>query len=308
MLFLYAVILLFGGIDMVDLLLEKFEGVQVDSAMRISPLDAEFCTAERISYERAHSLYTGFRKSLAEAVKLENEEWSARTGRPATVYRDVTYCKVSDTGGLDNIDDRIKNIQRTFIGAIKAYFTRKYDITLDSDAVYETLGQVEPDLSPSMPNAEWERLHDEHRARSSRLLHHNEIIDEILLQLDGLTFADRAVQEIKDNARQSAEDEFAIDKKVIRFKDCFTYSYPRYSHVLMAFWHYNTGLTSMAGSHWERELGSTLDRSDDKRVGSPYVFEGRNACKLRYFKSGRWDITFASAEHADTFAREYLGY
>jgi len=299
---------------MVDLLLEKFDAVQVDASARISPEDAEYCGGEQIAYERAHKLYTDFRNSLAVAIPLEMEDWAARTGNSVTDYRSTKYCETYNDGGLDQIDSRIKKIQGAFIDEIKSYFTRKYDIELDS-SIREKLGFNKPRRENSMSEEKWEAVLEEYRIKCSRPLHYNEIVDEILLQLDGLTFTDKVAQQIKDTAKLKAYDRnssrnkryFEIDKKVIRFEG-FTGLYENHNSILRALWHFNTGLTSMAGSYWSNRFCFSYQNERDRMVGTHDLGDSRKVCKFRYFKSGRWDITFGSEELAEAFARDYLGY
>lgn len=295
--------------------LEKFAQVKVDAAVRIPEDDAVYCKAEHQNYMAAHALYTVFRVHLAEGMELERKEWSARTGKTSVGHRSWAYLESYGDGGLDSIDKRIKEIQVNFIHGLVYYFADKYDIALNNDEVEKNLGFKAPEYSRYGSESKWELEMEAYRTKSTRLLHYNEIVDEILLQLDGLTFADKAIQQIKDNARNSAQNgyhhkaNFAVAKKTIKFCDSFSHWQEHHRNVLRALWHYATGSTSLAGTWWSREFDIHYSyHSEDKRVGSAYEFEDWKVRKFRYYKSGRWDITFATAEDADTFAREYLGY
>ena len=296
-------------------IMEKFANVKVDAAARIGPEDAAYCEAEQVNYDRAHKLYADFRAALAEGIKLENEEWSSRTGKSSVGHRTYAFLETYGDGGLGNIEKRVDEIQTNFIHGLVYYFAEKYNVSLSAGTVDKNLGLEKPEYDRHVSESRYENALAEYKTKSTRRLHYNEIVDEVLLQLGGLTFSDKAVQQIKDNAQEAAHNKYhnhchyTINKKVIQFKESFTHYDGQHSHVLLALWHFNTGLTSMGGSYWSRELDKRYSYySNDDRVGSPYEFEGQKACKMRYFKSGRWDITFASAELADTFAREYLGY
>lgn len=297
---------------MVDLLLEKFDNVQVDASARISPEDADYCDGEHLAYERAHKLYSGFRNALADTIVFEKEEWAARTGNEVTDYRSSKYCETGNEGGLDQIDTRIEKIQIEFIDALKSYFTQKYDIKLEV-SIREKLEFNKPRYESSMPEEKWDTLQEEYRVKCSRLLHYNEVVDEILLQLDGLSFNDKVAQQIKDDAKKKARDYyeskryFTVDKKVIRFES-FTGLYENHNSILRALWHFNTGLTSIAGTYWSNRFFFSFQSERDRMIGTHELGDNRKVCKFRYFKSGRWDITFGSEELADAFARDYLGY
>ena len=294
-------------------LLKKFENVKVDAAARIAPEDAAWCESEQANYSRAHKLYTDFRDAVSEAMAIEIEDWKVRNGG-VKPYRNK-YCDTYGDAGLSNIDKHVKEIQISFISGIRYYFSEKYGVKLDSNIMDTNLGMNAPKYN-RYSDSQWEEKQKLYEEWSTRALHYNEIVDEILLQLGGLTFTDKAIQQIKDNASESAHYKYSpsnpyytVNKKMIQFKESFLAYDKEYSAVLLALWHFNTGLPSLADSYWSRELDVRRTwHGEDKRVGTPYEFEGQKVCKMRYFKNGRWDITFASAELADTFAREYLGY
>ena len=291
-------------------LLDKFAKVKVSAAERIASDDAAWCEGEQTNYQRAHKLYTEFRNDATEAMQIEVKEWSERNENSHNSYQ---YIESYGDGGLSGIDKRIKEIQNNFIHAIMYHFSRKYNVEIGNFTIEKNLGFIPPERSYS--NSQWEREQEEYRVKSSRLLHYNEIVDEILLQLGGLTFADKAVQQIKDNAKEAAHDQYhskcyyTVNKKMIQFEEWFTRWDKNHHAVLLALWHFRTGTTSMAGSWWQRKFQKSHSYySEDERVGSPFEFEDGNIRKMRYFKNGRWDITFESEQFADTFARDYLGY
>ena len=271
-------------------LLDKFSKVKVNAAARISPEDAERCDKEQALYDRAYTLYTKFRAELAEGISFEKQA----TGEHRL------YCVEYGNGGLDDTDKRIYDIQMSFVSRITYVFTNKYNVDINLSDIEKTLGITQ-----------YNKYHisKEAHIKSTRKLCYNEILDEILLQLGGLSFADKAVQQIKDNAKKGAHNYYTVNKKIIQFGESFARWDKNYHPVLLALWHFKTGTTSMAGSWWQRKFQKSYSYyNDDERVGSPFEFEDGNIRKMRYFKNGRWDITFASAELADTFAREYLGY
>lgn len=278
-------------------LLSKFANVKVDAAARISPEDAECCEAEQANYQRAHTLYTNFRDELAKCLEIEKQSGDSHG----------EYCKEYSDGGLGDIDTAIKSIQEHFIHRIVDHFAGRYNVKIDSYKMIEDFGIID-----------YNKYHTSKEAhtKSTRKLYYTDILDEILLQLGGLTFADKAVQQIKDDAKAAVFNKYhgniryyTVNKKTIRFVEPFVHWNGNHHSVLLALWHFKTGMTSMRGSWWQSQFQKNHSYySEDERVGTPYEFEDGHIRKMKYFKNGRWDITFASAELADKFAREYLGY
>ena len=208
------------------------------------------------------------------------------------------------------------DIHERFIRYLINYFDRTYHIELDIDIIIDF-------LIPKKPCYDYtDRLNYEKRMEAWKkemenfTLNYADVLDKILIQLDGRTFLERASNEIIKNCREDAwisnEPYFEVKGDNIRFKDYFCsytdwYSSGNWSmtsrmkSIIPAIYHFETGLFGDYPYLFSR-LFEHFDYSE-------LDFEGCNKLKtIKCFKNGRVDIKFTSKTSADEFADKYLGW
>ncbi|MEK5183166.1 hypothetical protein [Paenibacillus sp. FSL P4-0288] len=147
---------------------------------------------------------------------------------------------------------------------------------------------------------------------------YQEIVDEIILQLDGLNFKERAAEEIRNKIQSRIyrpEEKVKVKSNNIRISDFlrfdFLFSKPQNTR--------NDSLKDLlfAVEYFESESSSPREEFKNIYQGNSYrndwfdefIFESMNKFKsFKCFKNGSIQLKFASSELAVQFAKEYLKY
>ena len=83
------------------------------------------------------------------------------------------------------------------------YFNRTYNVELESDEIADSLIPKKPEYDYENDKSYNERCREWEKIMEDFSLCFNNILDQILIQLDGRTFADRALDEIIEKAFQT---------------------------------------------------------------------------------------------------------
>lgn len=213
-------------------------------------------------------------------------------------YQDDEFRK---DGYIDKHDDirhfekRIENVRLAFINKIKYYFINKYKITIDK------LSEKEGDL------------------------HYSDLVDEVIEQLGGLSFGEKAVKELqdklKDSCRRGYSSEIKVNvknKKVVindfvwaskcKFMERWEISYSNRDTLILLFkglTHFESGKIGLAHYYewFMKEVGDYKESVFEKRE------LGYNKVQaIHIYKNGKTEIEFSTKEQAQKFAKEYCGY
>ena len=158
-----------------------------------------------------------------------------------------------------------------------------------------------------------------HRNLRALSLHYEDVVDQMFIQLDGLSFVERAFQELRTKcykAAHSYNDKPSYDSKgdTLRFGGYFCTCDEKWGRedwsladrmkdVLVVVAHFETNTFGCKPAGFSELLGY----SD---VSTP-VFQFPDCQKLiqlRMFKNGRVDLKFKTASIAKEFAETYLDY
>lgn len=202
-----------------------------------------------------------------------------------------------------------------FISELTQHFNEKYSVTISTDAIEEHLIPAEPDPY----RCDMDTSKEYHRNLRALSLHYEDVVDQMFIQLDGLSFVERAYQELRIKcykAAHSYNDKPSYDSKgdTLRFGGYFC----------------------TCDENWGREDWSLADRMKDVLAGVAYFETNTFGCKpagfsellgysavstsvfqfpdcqkliqLRMFKNGRVDLKFKTASIAKEFAETYLDY
>ena len=195
------------------------------------------------------------------------------------------------------------------------YFNRTYNVELESDKISDSLIPKKPEYDYENDKSYDERCREWEKTMENLSLCFNDVLDQILIQLDGRTFADRALDEIIEKSTSSSvicgKRYFEIKGDTICFKEYFC-NYTdwcssdnwelrgRMTNILPALWHFETGRFY----NYDYPISKILYSFSCPET----EFDGKNKLKsLKCFKNGRVDVKFTSKQNASEFAQKYLG-
>lgn len=312
-------------------LLEKFDKIEVKVDSRISDYDRRFCQAHQTAYEKARA----FLEKMADEVDQAQNEQRALL-KPYNEH-DYTFISMGRSYSNDlNSDNFLNELDKThacLIARVVSYFKNRYNVTLDDEPICKNLIPQKPEephyYGWRRTMTEEEEREIDQRAEAYKVAYgeyidklrtlsisYEDILDQIFIQLDGYSFSEKAVMELKHAAHKHAWNtyhgtkSYEIKKAVISFtSSCSYYSYgyggdmqlyDGMKNVIraLAYFEYGAqdimsrGFSELCGYHFD---GNTFDDGWEK------------VKQIRCFKNGRVDIKFTSEQFARQFAEEYLG-
>ena len=196
------------------MLLDKFNDIEIKNENRIDEADKLFCETNQQAYDYA-------RENLKDLIVLTTEQIEDQNKILQPINQRLTYFSaVSDS--LDKLKRALHGIHQSFIGNIVEYFANKYKVTLLPEAIKNVLLPKEPDRWRSdADTGAWEEYEN---ALENLSLKYSDILERIFIQLDGFSFFDKAVKELKDKAHSAAWSQYhgklyEQKKAVITFPD-----------------------------------------------------------------------------------------
>ena len=293
-------------------LAEKLANVDMTADNRISDADRKYCETHQKAYELAIENLKGL-IFYWECAEAEQDDILGDYDKDTRSYS--SYISIEGFS-ITKVQEKIISIHKRFIRYLINYFDRTYHIELDVDKIIDF-------LIPKKPEYEYtDRINYEKRVEAwekemeNISLKFEDIIDQILIQLDGRTFVERALDELIENCRYHAWSNgkpcFEVKGDTIRFKD-YSCSYTdwysrdnweltsRMKSIVPALFHNETSLFGNYPYLFNRLLGrfdySELDFDNDNKLKT-----------IKCFKNGRVDVKFTSKTAATEFADKYLGW
>jgi hypothetical protein len=185
----------------------------------------------------------------------------------------------------------------SFIEAIIEYFRKEYKVTLTSEPI--------------------NKKYDIH-------ITYDMIINEIIEQLGGYNFKDKASNEIKDALKKQVKrgyndvikatvknqkivlDDFfwidSFDKKYGHNRIGYNYKGGFYK-LLTAISHFEQGVLE----NYYQGIYNKIDREENDDVFKEHTMLNIKAESMKLFKNGKVEVTFKTHEYARQFAKEYCG-
>lgn len=293
-------------------LADKLSKVDTVKDNRISDADRKYCETHQMAYENAIENLKGL-IFFWECVQVEQDEILGDYDKETRKYS--SYISIEDFS-ISKVQEKLIGNHEKFIRYLVRYFDKTYKVELNTEKVIEF-------LIPEKPKYDYiDRVnYDKHLSKwetemEDLKLEYTDVLDQILIQLDGRTFTERALQEIIDNCRYHAwsdgKPNFEVKGDVIRFPDCFCSYTDWYSRgnwkltggmkkIVPAIYHYETGCFG--------DYPYSFNRLFDSFDYPELDFD--NDCKLKTikcFKNGRVDVRFNSKTYATEFADKYLGW
>lgn len=291
-------------------LLDKFNTVVIQADNRISETDRDYCETQQKAYEAAISSYKELSFFWEDMCRTQEELLGPKSGRFHTDYLDHYQGIILSN---HSIREHIKSLHSTFINAIVYYFNEQYHVTVSCNDVQDALLPQKPDSY----RCEKEDLNAYAKTMQDLIVKYADVVDQIILRLDGRSFMEQAFYELKTNCHNAAwntykkESKFERKKDTIRFKEyfCSCDTWLRWELndsmicILRGAAHFETGLFNYYPAGFSTFL-TGYNRFDVE------LFEFSSCTKIKQmklFKNGRVDLKFASEALAAEFIDTYLG-
>lgn len=293
-------------------LLQKFAAVKIQADDRITELDKDYCEVHQQAYETAIS---GFKELAFFWADMKAAQKELLGDKDSPVYHN--YLDSSDRLSISQaeIEQRIESLHIEFIVNLTRHFNSTYHVSVDSSEVSKA-------LLPKRPEDRWGTKSDEaknyHEQMQSLIVRYQDVVDQIILRLDGRTFSEQAFHELYVKCHTAAwntynqESEYEQKKDTIQFADRF---------CCFREWPYNGWeiQDSMKAilyglAHFETDSYRVLPVGFSLLLGYQDIKEPvvefpscEKVKQLKLFKNGRVDLKFHSPGYAAEFINKYLG-
>lgn len=291
-------------------ILEKLLAVQPTDDERITDADRLFCEAHQKAYQQAREGLQNLLKQWADLQAGQSE-----TLHDAFHAGDIgsSYVYVE---GVDAKDFRnaLERLPARFIERLVRYFNSTYHVEIDNAPIKDFLMPKVPDRYESTTKEQ-----EEYHARMQELLlQYEEVLEQIYLQLGVRTFAERALDELKEKCHAAAwnsnngEAEYILRNDTLQLTSyacsCDSWFHPprwelrdATKAILRGIAHFETGVFGQYPESMSDVFGYHT------QYNLHVFFDCKKVQQLKLFKNGRVDIKFASKEYGEQFVSEYLG-
>lgn len=294
-------------------LLQKFAEVEVKTDQRITEMDRDYCEQHQKAYETAIISFKELEFFWADMNAAQEKLLGDKNG---PFYHDYLVSHEGPSISQQSINRHIEALHNDFIRTVTWYFNDTYHISVDSSEVSDV-------LLPEKPDRHWgsdsEEIHQKyHEQMQSLIVRYQDVVDQIILRLDGRSFLEQAFYELSSKCHSAAwncykkEAEYTQKKDSIQFSDRFCnfrgwpYDgweiYDRMKKILRGLAHFETDSYRVLPVGFSTLLGYA-------DIKEPVVeFPTCEKVKqVKLFKNGRVDLKFHSAEFAEQFISLYLG-
>jgi len=272
-----------------DDILSKFDNIEINNNSRISADDEEFCIVEQEQYNIAITMMLNLMEEIKKSsgMDLLNGKW----------YEEKSTNRYLDSYKLKEIVLIIDGIKQTFIDKITYHFSNKYNVTIKQERMQKNYGY---DIT------------------------YNNIINDIILQLDGFTFTEKAIKELKDKTRTTysysdyrktsnmsiKNNKIVIDGRYA-YKDTIWNQYRLngdFGKIFTALYHFENGTIPINGTELHNRYCGYDNERKERNYDKYEIATLTKTTAIKFFKNGKLEIEFKSNQYASYFAKEYLGY
>lgn len=289
-------------------LLDKLNAIEITTESRITEADRNFCQSRQACYEY----------SLARLRELTDTIYQCREMEKTMSEDGINYYFT-----ITGYSKEIKSSHWNFIENIVSYFAKTYSLDLYADKIKTALIPEEPSYNRyyydtelakevNQKHEEWENL-----IYGTLVINYNDILDRIFAQLNGLSFQELALEQLKDKSRAAAnyidrysgefkKEYYTLKAATLSFDGCRR-DYGRWElydnakTILRAAAHFEFGNFNTPTAYgWSQLLGNWCYDNDQ------YDLDTEKIIRFKSFKNRRFDIKFASPQLAQQFVDEYL--
>lgn len=290
--------------------LQKITAVEIQPDDRISEDDKGYCERHQKAYEAAISSFKELSFFWSDMESAQRELLGEKE------YRKYLTSQEGPSVSQDLIERHIKTLHRNFIFGLVGYFNSTYHVSVE-------LTEVAGALLPKKPEEHWRAGYKEqcaayHEQMQSLTVRYQDVVEQIILRLDGLTFTERAFQELYTKCHSAAWNPHKQEPKFERKKDTisFTGYFCRFRGWPYDGWELDDDMQDImrGASHFETGSYGVLPSGFARLFAHHEIKESIvefPACEkvkqMKLFKNNRVDLTFYSQEYAEQFIARYLG-
>jgi hypothetical protein len=307
-------------------ILSLFDAVTVSNTERITERDREYCERQQKYYEFAIAMSVKT-LDLAKEIAEGEKEYDAED---CNGYRYSYFDHYSNQVKLsvDKAKSDLQLIHAEYIGKVIRYFEQAYNISLEGSKAFEIIFPGRPsDLKNYSSQETIEKYESEMTEYEKAFLspfNYERLVDFIFAQLNGLSFKDRAAEEIKTACRQIYQDRRYYTAE-LKGK---TITFPHMLHIRDEYsWDKGGKIDSLSNSsdmykvfnalslflhdNVQNIFSHFLSRLNDK-TGSSLIcdhYPGSEFIEsVRIYKNGKVVVKFTESQKALVFAKEYCCY
>ena len=290
-------------------LLDKLEQVEITADSRLPEDDLMFCETQQQAYDESCRALREIRQQWKKAIQAQRDLLGI--GQDGS----LPYFGSNYRFGITDLNRELEKFHSRFISELTQHFNEKYSVTISTDAIKEHLIPAEPDPY----RCDMDTSKEYHRNLRALALHYEDVVDQMFIQLDGLSFVERAFQELRTKCHKAAywsNSNAVYDRKVdtLRFGGYFCSCDERWGHeewrlaermqdIFTAVAHYETNTFGRFPAGFSELLGYS-----DVSTSQFQFPTCQKLVQLRMFKNGRVDLKFKTASIAKEFAETYLDY
>lgn len=288
-------------------LLDKLEQVEIKADSRLLEDDLMFCETQQQAYDESRRAFLEIRRQWKKALQAQRDLLG--TSRDGS----LPYFGSNYRFGITDINRELEKLHSKFISELTGHFNTKYKVTISAEAIEEHLIPTEPD--PYKCDKDTNNAY--HRTLRALALHYEDVVDQMFIQLDGLSFVERAFQELRTKCHKAAywsNSNAGYDRKgdTLRFGGYFCSCDERWGReewrlaermqdIFTAVAHYETNTFGRFPAGFSELLGYS-----DVSTSQFQFPTCQKLVHLRMFKNGRVDLKFKTAALAKEFAETYL--
>ena len=214
-------------------LLQKFAVVEIQADCRITKTDKEYCVQHQKAYEAAISSF----QELAffwENMNKAQQELLGDSKSP--FFHNYLVSHGGPSISQVSINNHIEALHIDFIMTLTRYFNSTYHVSVSP-------AEVSKVLLPEKPSGRWQDDYVEvnkecQTQMQSLIVRYQDVVDQIILQLDGRSFSDQAFFELFSKCHSAAWTGSTQKPQFEQRKDtiCFTGIFCRLKYVSSNIW------------------------------------------------------------------------
>jgi len=269
-------------------LLEKLGNVEIKIIDRFPPEDMEYCQQAEKDYHAAYNIYSEF-SYLAEDINVSIK-----------ALADSLYIQ-----RIDENKDKIYDCNERFIAKICGYFRKKYAVTVET---------------PEWKIIEFDKFGDKKKNDNYDVAPLQYVLDSVYEQMGGMSFEEKAFNELKDGAKEALINHKGKSKYCIKgtklIIDDFYWSYKDniWQRYLATVETYHRAFFK-ALSHFEYNWYDISQKynflceykiDEDKGVYDKHVISSSVINNIKVYKNGKVEIEFKDYKTVKKFMDTYF--